>query len=120
VEKRLQISFARRVILLILGMTMICFAISPRTVAGSAMDIESAGHAKEVQKEDSNKTIQAFYVAYDAIVPVTQLHLTNDLLFVFDLFVLEEKDAEPSIEKPLFVNNHFKILFSRIISPNAP
>jgi hypothetical protein len=110
----------KRVVLLMLGVTMICFAVSPRSVAGNTLDCEQQGHAREVQDDGQNNAVQEYFVAYEAIVPVTQLHVANDLLFGFDIIVLEEKDAEPILEKPLFVNNHFKILFSRIISPNAP
>jgi hypothetical protein len=119
VEKKLQISFARKLVLLVLGITMICFAVSPKSVAKCVADNEK-GQSKDIQDEGSNKAVQEYYVAYEAIVPATQLHLSHDLVFVFDVFVLEEKDFEPIIEKPLFINNHLKILFSRIISPNAP
>jgi hypothetical protein len=103
-----------------LGVTMICFAISPKSVAKSAVACGQQEQSREIKDEDTNKPAQEYYVAYEAIVPAIQLHLLNDVVLEFDLYVLEEKDFEPAVKKPLYVNNHLKILFSRIISPNAP
>jgi hypothetical protein len=116
--KKYQISIARKLLLLVLGVTMMCFAVSPKTYAIGIAEIEQ--HAHDNQEENNNKSVQEYFKVYEAIIPVSQLHLSNDLLFEFEIFILEEHDFEPTIEKPFFVNNHRKILFSRIISPNAP
>lgn len=59
-------------------------------------------------------------LAYEAIVPIAQLSLVQELYIIADLTLLNEIEMEEVLETPLYFNSYFKTLFRLIISPNAP
>ncbi len=72
------------------------------------------------QEKENKGEVQEYFRAYEAIVPASQMHLVHDFIYEFVPYIIEEQEFESVIEIPFFINNHRKILFSRIIPPNAP
>ncbi len=119
VEKKYHISYFRKVVFLLIGIAIIGFAVSPNSMAyPSKTDTEI--NTPNAQDAENNGEVQEYFKAYEAIVPASQMHLVHDFIYEFIPFIIEEQEFESDIEIPFFVNNHRKILFSRIISPNAP
>lgn len=70
-------------------------------------------HADEEGKQFS-------ILAYEAIVPLIQLNLSQELYFIIDLTLLKEIELEEDFETPLYYSTYLKRLFRLIISANAP
>lgn len=113
-----QISLARKIVLILLGTIITCYAVSPKYVSKFVVEIEQ--QSGNNNQEDDSKELQDSFVSYEAVIPVTQFHLSLDPVVIFDLFVLEEKDFVPETNISFFVDSFRKILLSRLITPNAP
>lgn len=106
-------------VLLLIGVAIIGFAVSPNSMAYPSK-ADTKKDISNSQDTEDNGEVQEYFKAYEAIVPASQMHLVHDFIYEFVPFIIEEQEFESDVEIPFFVNNHRKILFSRIISPNAP
>lgn len=113
-----RIHIFRMLVLMALAVCMAFFAVAPKPEA-IAQTPDAQAEASHDEADPGNDRQQRL-IAYEAIVPAFQVNISHDLLFTFEFIVFQEKEFEPSFEKPTYLNNLIKILFRQIISPNAP
>jgi len=111
-----KMHIVRTLVFMAMAMCMAFFAVAPKQEA-----LSQKAKAHETQDNTGTDDAQPRLVSYEAIVPAFQINIAHDLLFTFEFFIFqEEKEYRPSFEIPAFFNHYLKILFQRIISPNAP
>ena len=117
-----NIRIFRHLLLLILAVNTLSFAINSKQMQVNMFEEEKTQKKMAASdKQESDPSEERFFLmAYQAIVPVLQIHFDHQHYFTFELPLLEENEFFTLAEKPLFVSSYFTTLFRQIISPNAP
>ena len=85
-------------------------------------DVIPNGQLEKEQTSDQKDTDESSYSlsAYEAIVPVINNNILQAVILVFTRDVIFEIDLLFCFEVPYYQSEYQRLLFSRIIAPNAP
>jgi len=106
------------IILTILGSALLLNQISqPLTVIQSEADVEQQNDSETTDSDDEVTVLQANL----AINSSSQVTLHQELHQIREIFLDEVTDHQPAhIVKKMTETDHFKTLFRKVISANAP
>ena len=108
---KIKILTVKKLILLLVGLNIAFFAVGYDTVMKNIYSIQADKivntHQDQSPSEEQDQP-EFFLVAYNAIVPVIQIHMDHDLYFIFDIPLIEENEFEIIPEKINFINSYFQ------------